>query len=139
MGFKQEYSTGLIWQDTQHRELIELLEKLSNTNADQANPKMFTYSTAFLVMYMNHHFSLEEAYMEAYGYPDTEYHKSEHKRFAEKVKSFRKKYTEFSSEASKALEEQILDWVVGHIMDNDLKLGEFIHDAEQKMFLKNKK
>jgi hemerythrin len=135
MGLDKKFETGILWQDTQHRQLIDLMEKLSDSNAREADPKMFTYTTAFLAMYVTHHFNLEEQYMSAYGYPDLEYHLKEHHKYITMVKEFRRDHTTFSVEGAMFLEKNILKWILDHIMVNDQKLGEFIRLEEKKRFL----
>jgi hemerythrin-like metal-binding protein len=76
--------------------LIELLEKLTGPNADEIDQNMFSYTVAFLVMYVNHHFSLEEEYMKAYACPDLAFHKKEHAEYVQQLKKFREKYSQHS-------------------------------------------
>jgi len=135
VGFDKKYETGILWQDTQHRQLIDLMEKLSDSNAREADPKMFTYTTAFLVMYVTHHFKLEEQYMKAYGYPESKFHLKEHQNYIDMVKTFRRDHTQFSVEGALFLEKNILKWILEHIMDNDQKLGAFIRIEEKKRLL----
>ncbi len=133
MGLDKQFETGVLWQDTQHQQLIELMEKLSNTR--EPDPKMFTYTTAFLAMYVNHHFNLEEQYMKVYGYPDQEFHVKEHQKFTGMIKQFRKEYPQFSVEGANFLEETISQWVKEHILENDQKLGKFVRKEEKKRIL----
>jgi hemerythrin-like metal-binding protein len=135
MGFDKKYETGILWQDTQHRQLVDLLEKLTDSNAKQADPNMFTYTTAFLAMYVTHHFHLEAQYMKVYGYPEEEFHLKEHQQYIEMVKTFRRDHTQFSAEGAAFLEKNILKWILDHIMDNDQKLGVFLRIAEKKHIL----
>ncbi len=132
---EKKYETGILWQDTQHRQLIDLMEKLSDANTREAESKMFTYTTAFLAMYVTHHFNLEEQYMKAYEYPDLESHLEEHQKYIDLVKQFRKDHTSFSVEGALFLEKNILEWILNHIMENDQKLGAFIRGEERKRIL----
>ena len=135
MGLEKKYETGILWQDTQHRQLIDLMEKLSDADSKEAESKMFTYTTAFLAMYVTHHFNLEAQYMKAYEYPDLESHLEEHQKYIDLVKQFRKDHTSFSVEGALFLEKNILEWILNHIMENDQKLGAFIRGEERKRIL----
>lgn len=135
MGLDKKFETGVLWQDTQHQQLIELMEKLADAPGGGPDPKMFTYATAFLAMYVNHHFSLEEQYMKVYGYPDQEFHLKEHHKFIGMIKQFRKEYPQFSPKGIKFLQETIVTWIQEHILDNDQKLGKFIRKEEKKRIL----
>ena len=86
MSLEQKYKTGVLWQDIQHQQLIDLLESFSE--AETAGQDKYTYTLAFLVMYVNHHFGLEEAYMEAYAYPGLAAHKVEHAAYIQQLKEF---------------------------------------------------
>ena len=131
----KKYETGILWQDTQHQQLIDLMEKLSDSNAKESDPKLFVYTTAFLAMYVTHHFSLEEQYMKTYGYPDLEFHLKEHKKYLAMVMQFRKEHTTFSREGAIFLEQSIIKLILEHITENDQKLGEFIVKEEKKRIL----
>lgn len=133
VGLDHHYKTGVLWQDLQHKELIGLLERLSNPNPQDSSPSIYTYSVAFLVMYTSQHFSLEEGYMEAYTYPDRELHQSLHKEFLVRLKEFRSKYPSYSPEAADILLKNILNWILNHILENDQKLGEFIIEKEKTL------
>jgi len=128
MSLDEQYKTGLLWQDLQHKELIDLFNKLSDQNLEKTDPTLFTYTIGFLVMYANQHLSLEEGYMDEYNYPDSEYHKKAHKEFIKKLKYFRKNHNSFSPDAVKNLLENIKEWILNHIAENDKKLGLFIID-----------
>ncbi|MFT6031223.1 MAG: hemerythrin [Oleiphilaceae bacterium] len=67
-------TSELIWQDTQHQTLFELIEELkSNT----ARPYIFTKLTNFA----ENHFTLEEQYMRQHNYPNIDEHIAAHDRF----------------------------------------------------------
>jgi len=124
MSLEQKFKTGVLWQDIQHQQLIDLLESFSE--ADEVGQDKFTYTLAFLVMYVNHHFGLEEAYMEAYAYSGLAAHKLEHAAYIQQLKEFRQAHSRYSKEAGDALQKTILAWILKHIMGDDQKLGKFI-------------
>jgi hemerythrin-like metal-binding protein len=130
MSLEQKYKTGVLWQDIQHQQLVDLLEKFSD--ADEMGQAMFTYTLAFLVMYVNHHFTLEEAYMQAYGYSDLAAHKQEHADYIAQLKEFRQTHTRYSKEAGDILMKTVLTWILNHIMGSDQKLGKFILTEERR-------
>ncbi len=121
-----KYETGVIWQDYQHKQLIDLFEKIKQARSDDSEKSLFPYTTGFLAMYVNHHFSLEEAYMAKYNYPDTEEHTRKHKAFIKELKAFRKEHREYSAKAVDDLIVRMEDWILSHILENDQKLGKFI-------------
>ncbi len=134
--FNADYETGVLWQDLQHKELIDRFNMLSGKNLQEMDSKTFTSTTGFLVIYAHHHFMLEEGYMEKYEYPDTEYHKSAHRKFIKRLKDLRKSHSTFSQDAIDKLLTEIKGWILNHILENDKKLGWYILEEEKKMLLK---
>ena len=126
-----QYQTGLLWQDCQHREWISLLGKLEEAQKDRQDQPLFYEAVSFLVMYVNHHFSVEEAYMKQYQYPEERFHREEHRIYILRLKDFREKNREYAIDACTKIVENMTDWVYSHIMENDKKLGEFILTKEQ--------
>lgn len=126
-----QYQTGLLWQDCQHREWISLLGKLEEAQKDRQDQQLFYEAVSFLVMYVNHHFSVEEAYMKQYLYPEERFHREEHRIYILRLKDFREKNREYAIDACTKIVENMTDWVYSHIMENDKKLGEFILTKEQ--------
>ena len=133
MSLEEKYKTGVLWQDIQHQQLVDLLEKFADNN--EMGQEMFTYTLGFLVMYVNHHFNLEEEYMQAYNFPDLDGHKKEHAEYVQQLKDFRQAHPQYSKEAGDVLMKTILTWILNHIMGADQKLGKFILTEERRRHL----
>lgn len=131
--FNADYETGVLWQDLQHKELIARFNVLSCRNLKANDPELFTSTTGFLVMYAYHHLTLEEGYMEKYKYPDTDFHKKAHGEFIKMLKDFRKNHNVFSQSAIDRLLTEIKEWILSHILENDKKLGWYIHEMEKNV------
>jgi hemerythrin-like metal-binding protein len=71
-------TSDLIWQDTQHQALFELIDKIKEIPFD---PDILIQ----LKLYAEHHFVLEETYMHALGYPHKDEHIEAHDRFREEL------------------------------------------------------
>ena len=126
-----QYQTGLLWQDTQHKEWVSLLSQLKEAAKDGRDRQLFYQAVSFLVMYVTHHFSLEEEYMKQYLYPEERFHKEEHRLYLLRLKDFREKHREYSEDACSKIVESMTNWLYSHILENDKKLGEFILKKEQ--------
>lgn len=135
MTMEEKYETGLIWQDFQHRELIELFVKLKKAREDRKDKNAFDYTMAFLAMYVHHHFKLEEEYMDIYDYPDRKPHREKHREFITTVREFRATHTEYSEEAMEKLLERLKFWILGHILGEDKLLSSHIRKTEQENHL----
>ncbi len=126
MTLETAYETGILWQDFQHKQLVDLLQRLKEKDEGELDQEMFDHTVGFLVMYVNHHFSLEEMYMDKYEYTGLEHHIQEHREFIDKLRDFREKNKTYSEEAARRLIVTISGWVLDHILENDIKLGEFL-------------
>ena len=71
-------TSELIWQDTQHQVLFEILELIGQPDS---GPDV----VARLQQYTETHFSLEEQYMETLAYPGLQEHRRAHDRFREEI------------------------------------------------------
>lgn len=131
MALDQKYFTGVVWQDFQHKELMDLFLKLKKARENKKDKDAFRFAIAFLSMYVNHHFKLEEEYMDIYYYPDRQAHQKEHKKYIKTLKDFRNTHTEYSEEAMDKLLAEVNHWILDHILGDDKKLGDHILEAEK--------
>lgn len=131
MSLEQKYFTGVVWQDFQHKELMDLFTKLRKARADKQDKDAFRFAIAFLSMYVNHHFKLEEEYMDIYYYPEKDAHKKEHKGYVKTLKDFREKHKDYTEAAVDDLIKKINQWILDHIFGDDKKLGRHILEAEK--------
>lgn len=132
MVLDQKYFTGVVWQDFQHQELMTLFAKLRKARADKQDKDAFRFAVAFLSMYVNHHFKLEEEYMDIYYYPEKDSHKKEHREYVKTLKEFRLKHQDYSEEAIDELIKKINQWILKHIFGDDKQLGLHILKAEKE-------
>ncbi len=132
MTMDHEYYTGVVWQDFQHKELLDLFFKLKMAREDKTEKDAFKFSIAFLTMYAKHHFKLEEEYMDVYAYLDREKHRQEHQSYMKMLKAFRINHKTYSEEAMDQLMSKIKAWILNHILGDDKKLGTHILKAEKK-------
>ncbi len=137
MNLNIQYQTGLLWQDIQHREWVSLLDQLEEAQKIGQDQQLFHEAVSFLVMYVNHHFFLEQEYMKRYLYPEERFHNEEHRIYLLRLKDFREKHREYSEEACLKIIQSMTDWIYSHIVENDKKLGEFILKKEQPHVRKN--
>jgi hemerythrin len=115
-------TSEILWQDTQHQMLIELLDKIEHSSSIQ--PGMIEQ----LMEYAAVHFSMEERYMDAHQYPNTNIHKSEHRRFEQKLEELKQSTTIVSlgmqdDEFRKNIAQFLRTWLMNHIfgIDKDLE------------------
>lgn len=122
-----EIATGIIWQDYQHKELLDVIntlrEKVSTEgNDDSSNKELID----FLIFYTDDHFGIEEGYMELLKYPEAEHHKEQHKEFLKNIEEL-KNLSSFSVETkTDALFKDLAKWFFKHVSNTDQRFGVFL-------------
>ncbi|MDF2180851.1 hemerythrin domain-containing protein [Neptuniibacter sp. CAU 1671] len=118
-------TSELIWQDQQHQRLFVLIDDIKCNHADA---EVFSR----LYEYAEHHFSLEEAYMQQLGYPECDQHTAAHNKFREELKRMQQEHHTYDAELRRLLSEFLTEWLTRHIMRIDKKLEEFIWSSAAK-------
>ena len=125
---KNEYRTGIEMIDEEHAKLFEIADKLYNLLNDQFIPDKYDYILEVvgeLKDYAKKHFADEEAYMEKINYKRMFTQKIQHAEFVEKMSSYNpEKIDADQKEACMDILEFINNWLVEHILENDLKISE---------------
>ena len=127
--WKPEYSVGNEAIDNDHKALFALVKEL-----DTAGPGSTSLGDIFgrLDDYVQFHFAREEALMERGGYPDLEAHKKEHQEFIdwlEVVKLTYQRASESRFMIGDSVNRFLQDWLIEHIMEEDMKYRDFIVDG----------
>ena len=114
-------TSDLIWQDSQHQELLVLVQRLrdSSDNGIDIMDKLSDY--------VAHHFMLEEKYMELSHFPGAEAHIRAHRLFAKKVESMQSSRTLLSQglknpKFRREITDFLTDWLLTHVMGMDKEL-----------------
>ena len=131
--WKEQYSTGVWWQDKQHKELFTRLGKLLDAMEINRVRGDIQDLFEFLESYTIRHFTSEEAAMEKACYSGRRAHMAEHRRFLQELAALK---AEFEDDATLALvikvQRQLVDWFVSHIGNMDKSLGAFLRAQEAK-------
>ncbi|WP_286238703.1 hemerythrin family protein [Neptuniibacter halophilus] len=118
-------SSELIWQDQQHQVLFELIDEIKADHVD---------STTFIRLndYAEHHFCIEEAYMQALEYPEYEAHLQSHNKFRKELQHMLAEHSEYDAQLRDMLSDFLCEWLRRHIFGVDKKLEAFIMHSERK-------
>jgi hemerythrin len=112
-------TSELIWQDTQHQMLFELI--------DQIKEEPFKSSTLNkLQFYAESHFVLEEAYMTELNYPHAKAHVDAHNRFRAELALMVEAQPNLVGEFRESLSIFLTGWLKLHVLGIDKKLEQFI-------------
>lgn len=118
-------STGVDAIDHDHKKLISLITKLAE--AINHNYDKISLETVFseLENYVVQHFSREEALMRKCQYSELESHIKLHKAFADSIPSLKKRLlTTTSKQVAKETYLLLFNWLIDHIVGEDMKFTE---------------
>ena len=115
IGWKKEYSSGLIYLDNHRRNYIDIVNELidicNSKNCETRLPMVFHR----LAFYIEDYFAKKEmAIREAPGIPFAEY-KKEHHRFTTEISRFQERYSHGDTEICSEMIEFMMSWFLDYI------------------------
>lgn len=147
--WNNSYSVGLEEIDSQHKQLIVLMNRLELIT--KFNPTSENYADKFmnvlneLTNYTILHFATEEVLMKMFDYPDFDNHKLVHEKFVNLIKEKKhdlemfiqveqdlNKKNEFISAMATELFDFLQKWLINHIMKTDKVYTEFFIKIKNK-------
>jgi hemerythrin len=110
-------STGLEWQDDEHKELILRINKLLDAMRRNAAKQTLEELFGFLSNYVIEHFGHEETMMLKKRFPGYQTHKQAHSAFIVQFKDLKKTFDKEGASAGLTMQVQgwLGDWLLRHI------------------------
>ena len=127
LNWEEKYSVGVRELDSQHKQLIAILNELYDAMQSQKTNDILGQIISKLINYTKVHFTSEERYMTQYNYPDLASQKREHAAFTEKVLAFQEAFNSGRTSLSVSVTSFLKDWLVNHISGSDKKYGPFLN------------
>ena len=118
-------TSDIIWQDTQHQVLFELIERIKEVPFD---PDILVH----LKLYAEHHFILEETYMVELDYPQRNAHVAAHDRFREELAAMMETDPGMHESLQISLSDFLYKWLKLHVLGIDKKLEDFVLKSSSK-------
>ena len=118
-------TSDIIWQDTQHQVLFELIDKIKEVPFD---PDILIR----LKLYAEHHFILEETYMLQLDYPHAAAHIKAHDRFREELAAMLETDPTMGQNMQVSLSDFLYKWLKLHVLGIDKKLEDFVLTSNAK-------
>ena len=112
-------TSDIIWQDTQHQVLFDLIERIKVVPFD---PDILIH----LKLYAEHHFILEETYMRELEYPGTDAHIQAHDRFREELAAMLDTDPTMHEALQISLSDFLYKWLKLHVLGIDKQLEDFV-------------
>lgn len=128
--WREAMSVGAPALDADHKRMIDMIN-LAEQWIGQDNWRQVATITDELLRYVDEHFRREEAVMAATRYPETEQHRKGHEALAAKARLLHEKFKaarleEDQKTCSQVLIRVLTDWLVNHILREDMKFKPFI-------------
>lgn len=122
--WKSSYAIGIKEIDEQHKNLLELINKL-NISSYYKKEYMVEEVLEEIQMYTIEHFSFEEELMRNAGYPDLETHMKAHKAFINRIEFFKERY-ENGEDIGNQLMMDLQLWLLNHIKYDDMDYKNYL-------------
>jgi methyl-accepting chemotaxis protein len=116
---------GIRVVDTQHRRLVDLINKLNRAMKLRKGRQAMTAVLTELVDYTKQHFGDEEKLMRQYDYEEIGDHEGQHKHFVAKMTDLHQQVGRGNSMVTMDLMDFLKDWLVNHIKGTDKKYQAF--------------
>lgn len=114
--------------DRQHRQLIDLINELSEAMSEGKGRATVGRILDGLLQYTETHFQTEERYFDRFAYPMANSHKKEHAAFVAKVTEFRDAHTKGRLALSIDVMNFLKDWLRNHIKGVDMEYSPFLRE-----------
>ena len=132
MTWNRKMSVGLDELDTDHKELIRIINQLGAGSKDAERRAAVRQSLVALQRYAEYHFAREESVMRACGYPELEEHQGQHRDFIQRIQSLTRRFDADPAAMAEVVNEDLLSflqgWLSHHIMIEDKAYGPHIED-----------
>lgn len=127
--WKDRYNINFREIDAQHRGLLDLLNELSDHFDGRRHPDTVAHIFSALGDYAETHFSSEERYMQAAGYPRLAQHRQEHTAFVSRVRDLSQAYDPGDTRVVEETWNFLKDWYLTHIIKTDQDYVPFLRRA----------
>jgi hemerythrin len=120
--WKDEYSVGVPAVDHEHRELIELVNRLHQGPASQMPEDQVAVIFGDLFHAISAHFALEERFMRERGYDQATQHKADHERLLDELRDIMDDHQHGEGHSVERLTASVEAWFVNHFKTHDARL-----------------
>ena len=126
MDWINDYQHGIIWQDYQHKQLVDKMNELLDSIISGHDKEAFFEMVRFIKEYSKNHFKTEELYMKNWEYPKFKEHSKEHRDFIIDFNEHISKCIYQEKESSGELINKLTLWFFNHTQTTDRDLAKFL-------------
>jgi len=132
MKWENSFSTGCNLIDSQHKKLVEYVDRLENEIAEKVTLSKIGETLQFTVDYIKSHFKDEEALMERIQFPFLFDQIAMHQELIDFITCILLDLRAGNPCNFDELNEFLQNWVRNHVLKEDKKIGDFIRKIEYK-------
>jgi hemerythrin-like metal-binding protein len=121
-------SVGVKASDDDHKELIEMLNRLFDGMRSRQGKEVVGKVLDDLIAYTKFHFAREEAYFDKTEYPAAE-HKAQHRELVKQAEDLQARYKSGECALSVETLDFLKDWLTIHIQGTDKKYTSHLNAA----------
>jgi hemerythrin-like metal-binding protein len=120
--WKDEFSVGIADVDHEHRELIELINKLHAATSGENSSLTVLDFLGEIYAHVSAHFALEEKIMREHNYDQYQDHKDDHERLLDEIRDIMDDYEEDAYFSDEEFASHVGRWFTGHFKIRDSRL-----------------
>ncbi len=124
--WSDKYQTGIAFADTQHKQLLEAMNRLHQALADGKGKLEIGKTLNELMAYAQAHFAAEEQVLQRCGYADSSAHHCEHECLAYAMLEFYQNMMGNETATSTYVAQFFRKWVATEILEVDMKFVPFL-------------
>ena len=134
MDWSEKYATGIETIDRQHKELVELINRLYSAcmQGGEGVGPAFKEAMHRMVEYVRFHLTDEMKLLERINYPKIAEHKIQHDILVRNILSASHGFEEGGTFVPNKFVRSLKDWVLGHIAVYDKAYAEYIIEQRKK-------
>lgn len=126
----EELSVGITRMDEQHKRLIAMINRLAVEPDTTTESVLISDLLTDMIRYAREHFRDEEAMLIAHEYPFISQQKEQHLAFIQKTVDFCSAVEVGVGMVPQALLTYLKEWLVHHILEQDMKYRTFFQDLD---------
>lgn len=120
--WEKRYSVGIEAVDHEHRELVELINRLHEQAKAQGSKVAVLGFFGDLYKAVSAHFALEERFMREKGYDQLRQHKGDHERLLDEIRDIMEDYEVNDLFEERLLAQRLDAWFSRHFESHDARL-----------------
>lgn len=121
--WRSDFETGVSGVDSEHRELIELINKAHEQIKAAASKASISNHLGEIFACISAHFALEESIMRKHAYDHYTEHKSDHEKLLDDIRDIMDDFeADKYADCDEVLSTVIRDWFVNHFKTMDARL-----------------